>query len=114
MPQLKDVFGFQVPISDFYLHQGHAWAALAGTDLVRVGLDDFSQKIIGTAERLRLPEVGRTSHQDKVCLSLFKEGRKASFESPVDGVIEAVNPKVRQQPASIEPRDPDFGGPAAR
>ena len=97
-PKMKDVFGFQVPTDVYYFHQGHAWAALEGTDRVRVGLDDFSQKIIGPADKIKLPEIGQTYYQDHICLSLFKQGRKASFEAPVDGVIETVNPKVRQQP----------------
>ena len=37
-PQMKDVFGFQVPTDAYYFHQGHAWVALEGTDQVRVGL----------------------------------------------------------------------------
>ena len=35
--QMRDVFGFQVPIEDYYLHRVHAWAALEGDDRVRVG-----------------------------------------------------------------------------
>jgi heterodisulfide reductase subunit C/glycine cleavage system H lipoate-binding protein len=97
-PQMQDVFGCQVPTDAYYLHQGHAWAALEETGQVRVGLDDFSQKIMGPADDLKLPEIGKTYHQDHICLSLFKQGRKAYFEAPVDGVIVAVNPKVRQQP----------------
>ena len=89
---------FRVPNDAYYLHQGHAWITLEGTDQVRVGLDDFSQKIIGTADKLKLPEIGKTYYQDHICFSMFKQGRKASFEAPVDGVIETVNPKVRQQP----------------
>ncbi len=95
---MKEVFGFRVPTDVYYLHQGHAWVALEGTDQVRVGLDDFSQKLIGPADKIKLPQIGRTYYQDHVCFSLSKEGRKASFEAPVDGVIETVNPKVRQQP----------------
>ena len=97
-PDMKEVYGFQVPTDAYYLHQGHAWVALEETGQVRVGLDDFSQKIIGPADDLNLPKIGKIYHQDNICFSLFKEGRKASFEAPVDGVIEAVNPKVRQQP----------------
>ncbi len=97
-PQMKDVFGFRVPTDAYYLHQGHAWVALEETGQVRVGLDDFSQKIIGPADGLKLPGIGKTYYQDHICLSLFKQGRKASFEAPVDGIIEKVNPKIRQRP----------------
>ncbi|RJR41733.1 MAG: hypothetical protein C4567_08655 [Deltaproteobacteria bacterium] len=100
-PQMEEVFGFQVPVENYYLHQGHAWAALEGDDQVRVGLDDFSQKLLGPADEIRLPEIGKTYYQDHLCMALFREGKKASFEAPVDGVIEAVNPLVRQNPGLI-------------
>ena len=100
-PQMRDVFGFQVPIENYYLHRGHAWAAIEGDDRVRVGLDDFSQKLLGPAEEVRLPEIGKVYYQDHLCLALFRQGKKASFEAPVDGTIEAINPKVRQNPGLI-------------
>ena len=99
--QMAEVFGFQVPTSKYYLHRGHAWSVVEGDDQVRVGLDDFSQKILGPAEDLRLPEIGKVYYQDHLCLAVFRQGRKASFEAPVDGFIEAINPKVRQQPRLI-------------
>ncbi len=96
-PQMREVLGFQVPMEDYYLHQGHAWVALESDDRVRVGLDHFSQKLLGPAEEVRLPEIGKAYFQDHICTALIRQGKKASFESPVDGAIEAVNPKVRQQ-----------------
>ncbi len=100
-PQMREVFGFQVPLEQFYLHQGHAWAVLEGDERVRVGLDDFSQKLLGPAEEIRFPEVGRVYYQDHLCMALLRQGKKASFEAPVDGAIEAVNPKVQENPALI-------------
>ncbi len=96
-PQMREVLGFQVPMEDYYLHQGHAWVALESDDRVRVGLDHFSQKLLGPAEEVRLPEIGKAYFQDHICMALIRQGKKASFESPVDGTIEAVNPKVRQK-----------------
>ncbi len=100
-PQMRNVFGFQVPSENYYLHRGHAWAALEGDERVRVGLDDFSQKLLGPAEEVRLPEIGKVYYQDHLCLTLIRQGKKASFEAPVDGAIEAINPKVRQNPSLI-------------
>ncbi len=100
-PQMADVFGFQVPTSSYYLHRGHAWAVVESPGQVRVGLDDFSQKIFGPADELRLPAVGKVYYQDHICLAVVRQGHKAPFLAPVDGTIEAVNPKVRQQPRLI-------------
>ena len=100
-PQMAEVFGFQVPTSTYYLHRGHTWAMLEKTGQVRVGLDDFSQKIFGPADQLKLPDVGKTYYQDHICMALIREGHKAPFLAPVDGRIEAVNPKVRQKPGLV-------------
>ncbi len=99
--KMVEVFGFQVPADTYYLHRGHAWARLESEDQVRVGLDDFSQKILGPADGIKLPEVGKVYYQDHLCLALMRQGRKASFEAPVDGAIEAVNPKVRDNPSLV-------------
>jgi len=98
-PQMSEVFGFQVPTSKYYLHRGHAWAVLESADQVRVGLDDFSQKILGPADRWKLPEVGKVHYQDHICLTQHRQGHKAPFLAPVDGIIAAVNPKVQQRPS---------------
>jgi len=100
-PQMREVFGFQVPSENYYLHKGHAWVLPEGDDRVRVGLDDFSQKLLGLADEVRLPEIGKVYYQDHLCMALFRQGKKASFEAPVDGAIEAINPKVRQNPSLI-------------
>ncbi len=99
--KMVEVFGFQVPTDTYYLHRGHAWAVLETGGQVRVGLDDFSQKILGPADEVRLPEVGKTYYQDHLCMAVFRQGRRASFDTPVDGVIEAVNPKIRQNPGLV-------------
>ena len=100
-PQMEEVFGFQVPIENYYLHRSHAWATLQDDGLVRVGLDEFSQKLLGQADEIRLPEVGKVYYQSHVCMALFREGKRSSFEAPVDGAIEATNPMVRQNPGLV-------------
>jgi glycine cleavage system H lipoate-binding protein len=99
-PQLTEVFGFQVPVSS-YLHRGHTWVSVETADRVRVGLDDFSQKILGPADDLKLPAVGKVYYQDHICMALLRQGKKASVLAPIDGTIEAVNPELRRKPSLI-------------
>jgi glycine cleavage system H protein len=100
-PQMTEVFGFQVPTEIYYLHRGHAWVALEGDDRVRVGMDHFSQKLLGHADEVRMPEIGKVYYQDHLCMALIRQGQKASFEAPVDGAIETTNPKVKEKPSLI-------------
>ncbi|MCL4500464.1 MAG: hypothetical protein M1438_01245, partial [Deltaproteobacteria bacterium] len=53
------------------------------------------------ADDIKFPEVGKVYYQDHLCMAVMRQGRKASFEAPVDGAVEAINPKVRQQPKLI-------------
>ncbi len=89
-PQMAEVFGFQVPTSNYYLYQGHTWAMVEKEDRVRVGVDDFSQKLLGPADKIKLPTIGKVYYQDHICMALFRQGHKAPFLAPVDGVIEEI------------------------
>jgi glycine cleavage system H protein len=64
-------------------------------------MDDFSQKVLGPADELKVPAVGMVYYQDHICMALLKQGQKASFLAPVDGAIAEVNPKVRENPSLI-------------
>jgi glycine cleavage system H lipoate-binding protein len=101
LSKMVEVFGFKVPTSTYYLHRGHTWAVLEDNGQVRVGMDDFSQKILGPAEEIEFPQVGRVYYQDHVCLALLRQGHKAKILAPVDGVIEEINGKVQKQPSLV-------------
>lgn len=96
-PKVQEVFGITVPTSNF-LHRGHTWVALENAGRVRIGLDDFSQKVFGPAAKIKLPDLGEEIHADEVALTLSRQGKQAAVLAPLDGVIEAVNPRVQQRP----------------
>jgi glycine cleavage system H lipoate-binding protein len=96
--QFVDVFGFSVPTDTYYIHRGHAWAKVESSGQVRVGMDDFSQKIFGPADTVEFPELGNVYYQNHVCMALVREGHKAKVLAPVDGLIEEINPKLQDQP----------------
>ncbi len=95
--QLEEVFGIKVPPSR-YLHRGHTWVALENGGRVRLGMDDFSQKVLGPGDEIRLPLIGEEIRHDQAALALFRQGKKAAVLAPLDGIIEAVNPKVLARP----------------
>jgi glycine cleavage system H lipoate-binding protein len=101
LSKMVEVFGFQVPTASYYLHRGHTWALLDENGQVRVGMDDFSQKIFGAAEAIAFPEVGRMYYQDHVCVALIRQEQKAKFMAPVDGVVQEINQKVEEQPGLV-------------
>lgn len=99
-PQLQEVFGVAVPTSA-YLHKGHTWTTMENGGRLRIGLDDFSQKVLGPADAVQLPRIGEVCRQNGIGLSLARQGRQAGVLAPVDGIIEAVNPEARKHPEVI-------------
>jgi glycine cleavage system H lipoate-binding protein len=96
-PKVQEVYGIQVPISSF-LHRGHTWVALENAGRVRIGLDAFSHKVLGPADKINLPECGEEIHSNEAALVLSRHGKKAAVLAPLGGIVEAINPKVQQNP----------------
>lgn len=100
-PEMQEIFGFRVPTQGYYLHRGHTWIRVEAPDRVKVGVDDFSQKILGPADAVKLPEVGREYFQDHICLALIRQGHKAPFLAPVDGQVAVINEAAAREPRLI-------------
>ena len=103
-PQVHEVFGIQVPTSNF-LHRGHTWVALENAGRVRLGLDDFSQKVLGPATRFTLPKIGQHIEANEPFLTISRDRKKAKVLAPLGGIIEAVNPRVRER-SEVAHNDP--------
>lgn len=88
-----------------FFHQGHSWAAPAGDDALRVGIDDFAQKLIGPVDALEAPPVGTTIDQGEVGWRLRIGSKSVPLLSPVNGTVMAVNEEVAACPHLIN-QDP--------
>ena len=95
--EIQQVKGFDVPMG-YYYHNGHAWARIESGGNIRVGLDDFSLKLLGKADAFDLPLMGKELDQGKAGWGLKRKENNADVLSPIDGVIVEVNSKVRENP----------------
>ena len=122
--EVQQVKGFDVPMG-YYFHNGHTWARIESGGYLRIGLDDFSLKLLGKPDALDLPLMGKELDMDKVGWGLRRKENQADVLSPIDGVIMEVNSKVRENPelANREPygegwlfmvRTPDIKGTAKK
>ena len=84
-----------------FYHQGHTWAEPESEDVVRVGIDDFAQKLLGKASMLRLPEVGTRVEQGERGLSLAIGEKSIDILSPVGGEIIERNEAVLRTPEIV-------------
>lgn len=99
---------FLVP-DQIYFHPGHAWAKVGDGGLVRVGMDDFAQKLMGRVAAVALPEVGSRVGQGETGWSLESDSKSVAMLSPVDGMVVAVNHEVVSS-SEILNRDPYGAG----
>jgi len=104
---------FRVP-EGYGFHQGHTWmkADLMSPNrqrLVKVGLDDFAQKLIGRVDAVDLPAVGSRLTQGDKGWSLMVDSEAIPMLSPVDGEVVAVNQEVLRSPGILS-RDPYGAG----
>jgi glycine cleavage system H lipoate-binding protein len=95
--EMQQIKGFDVPMG-YYFHNGHAWARIESGGYIRVGLDDFALKVLGEADALDLPLIGKELDQSKAGWGLKRKDNLADVLSPIDGVIMEVNSKVRENP----------------
>lgn len=102
--EIQQIKGFDLPM-DYYFHNGHAWARIESGGYIRIGLDDFALKVLGKADALDLPLMGKELDQDSAGWGLKRNGNTADVLSPVGGVIVEVNSRVRENPdlANREP-----------
>jgi glycine cleavage system H lipoate-binding protein len=86
---------------DVHYHPGHTWAQAVGGDVVRVGMDDFAQRLLGKPESIQLPSPGTRLTQGRKGWQLAVRSQPVDMLSPVSGEIVAVNPNLAQAPGLV-------------
>jgi glycine cleavage system H protein len=105
-PGPGDRVKFHVP-DGYCFHQGHSWmkrmepAADDRRSLVRVGVNDFAQKLLGKVDGVKLPPVGSRIVQGKTGWSLQVDSAVIPMLSPVSGVVTALNEEVLRSPGIL-------------
>lgn len=91
--------------NDYYYHQGHSWVNPDKDNTVKMGIDDFAQKLLGKPAKLNLPEIGTQLNQGEKGIQIEIDGKNIDFLSPVDGEVVALNEKAIKSPEIIN-QDP--------
>jgi glycine cleavage system H lipoate-binding protein len=97
MDTVPKVAGFYLP-ERLYYFRNHTWLYLERNGKFRVGIDDFARRLIGKANSLELPAVGKNLQLEEYSWVINHEYGDLEFFSPVEGVVNAVNQKVLDDP----------------
>jgi glycine cleavage system H lipoate-binding protein len=102
----ESVRGFLIR-PDYYFHPCHVWVS-PGKETeaeVKVGTDDFTQRLVGKIDRVSLPPEGSHVRENSVCFLLHSGDRTARMVAPGDGIVSGINKKVADNPGMIN-QDP--------
>jgi glycine cleavage system H lipoate-binding protein len=103
MPNLQ-AERFALP-GGLFFHRGHTWANLLFSGQVKVGADDFLQKLLGRLDAITLPPLGIEVKEGQPFVALRQGHRTVTLAAPVDGVVCAVNTEAAKAPGILR-RDP--------
>jgi glycine cleavage system H lipoate-binding protein/CheY-like chemotaxis protein len=84
-----------------FLADGHTWARVEPEGQVRVGLDDFSRKALGTLHGVDLPAEGQVVQCGEVLFAVRRGDGVVRFVAPVSGRVARVNATLRSEPALL-------------
>jgi glycine cleavage system H lipoate-binding protein len=101
---LIDVQGYELMAMLFY-HPYHVWARIEDKGKVRIGLDDFGQKLMGRIYAVDLPAPGMRVKRNVACWRIAHHAGETAVAAPVSGIVLQVNPKLSAHPSLIN-RDP--------
>jgi len=91
---------FVIP-KGYFFGRGHTWIEILSDNLARIGLDDFSQKIIGKIDDVGfVPAGSEVAKGDK--LFIVRQGEKTlSFCAPISGKIISFNEELTHSPDAL-------------
>ena len=92
-----------------YYHQGHSWAKPLTGGVMRVGIDDFAQKLLGKAASLSLPGPGTQLEQGENGWKMKIDSTLVDILSPVGGEVVSVNEALVKSPQLVN-EDPYGAG----
>ncbi len=102
------VAGVALPETLAY-HPAHSWALDAGNGRVRIGLDEFAASLLGSIERVDVPQRGRWFRQGEKGWTVVTPRGEATMLAPAEGEIVSINDKALADPSLIA-RDPYGSG----
>ncbi len=92
---------FALPAGLFF-HPGHTWVNLLFSGHVKVGVDDFLQKLLGRVDAITLPPQGVEVKAGEPFAVLHQGARRLALVAPVSGVVAAVNAELAKAPRQAD------------
>lgn len=92
--------GYRLDTASFY-DDTHLWLRIEDEGRVRIGLDDFGQRLAGRIYSIRLPEPGEVVAGDQPCWSITHAYGETRLGSGLGGTVFQKNEKLLQIPSLL-------------
>jgi len=92
-----------------FVAPGHTWVRIEAGGQVRVGIDDFAGKALGSIDGVDAPAPGRTVRQGEPLFAARRGTAKAQFAAPLSGTVVAGNGQLKNSCASVRESPYDRG-----
>lgn len=79
----------------------HEWARQEADGLVRVGISDHAQALLGDVVYVELPEVGVQCMAEVECCVVESVKAASDVYAPIDGEVVAVNEQLADNPSLV-------------
>ena len=96
-----DSHGFGIP-GGVFLSDKHTWLTVEQEGKVKVGLDDFANKLIGKIDKIEYPNLGMVVKKGQILFTVYKGNRGIPFKSPVSGKVLKVNNWLSEDLSKLE------------
>lgn len=92
-----------------FISPAHTWISLEMNGIVKTGIDDFAQKILGPIEGIEMPESGQKIEKGSPLFSIQKGTHKMSFPSPITGTVSQVNAELEERIEYLQMKPYELG-----
>jgi glycine cleavage system H protein len=86
--------------SVFY-HPDHCWVKVDHPEKVTIGIDHLLTRLMTKVKVVILPRVGSFTGQGECCAHIIQEECILPIVSPLSGIIQAVNPRLKKEPVLL-------------
>ncbi|MEO0263385.1 MAG: hypothetical protein ABIM62_06645 [candidate division WOR-3 bacterium] len=87
---------FEIP-RGFFFSPNHLWLKILPCGDVEIGMDDFTQKIIGKFDKIEIKNKKRVKKGEDL-FTVYQNNKKLTFYSPVEGRISEINKEILENP----------------
>ncbi len=81
-------------LNGLFFDKSHTWAYMEKDGLVKIGMDDFLQHVVGSITQLEMKKPGEKIKKGEPLISLIQKGKKLTINAPVSGIIKEQNDEL--------------------